>query len=72
MMPAATLTVGDQVNYTGAIAGYLQNPGTVQPDQGDGLTRILWADGFALSVLAAGDPFFNQLQIVSTPPPPSS
>ena len=66
MPTITTVSPGDQVNYTGTIAGYLQNPGTVQPDQGDGLTRILWADGLALSVLSSGDPLFGEIEIVST------
>jgi hypothetical protein len=63
-MPVTTLHPGDQVNYTGTISGYLQNPGTVQPDMGDGLTRILWADGFALSVLAPGDAMYANMDVL--------
>jgi hypothetical protein len=70
-MPATTLNPGDQVHYTGNISGYLQNPGIVQPDQGDGLIRILWADGFTLSVLSPGDPLLASLQQVSVRMPPS-
>jgi hypothetical protein len=68
-MPASMLNPGDQVNYVGTINGYFQDPGTVQPDQGDEQIRILWADGFSLSVLSPGDPMFASLQTsVLTPP----
>jgi hypothetical protein len=53
---------GDQVNYTGSITGYGGNPGTVQPDWGDGLVRILWADGWSLSVLPADHPMLADLE----------
>jgi hypothetical protein len=69
VMPSnTTLAPGDQINYTGSITGYLQNPGTVQPDQGDGLTRILWGDGYAFSVLSPGDPFFGEVVVVPVNP----
>jgi hypothetical protein len=67
-MPAATVfNPGDQINYTGNISGYLQTPGVVQPDQGDGLTRILWADGFAMSVLSASYPSVSNFEVIAAP-----
>ena len=67
MPPASIFNTGDQINYTGNISGYLQTPGIVQPDQGDGLTRILWADGFAMSVLAFSAPMAPVFEIVVAP-----
>jgi hypothetical protein len=68
-MPGGTFNPGDQVNCTDDISEYLQNPGTVQPDQGDGLIRILWADGFSLSVLSPSDAMLASLQLASPPGP---
>jgi hypothetical protein len=59
------LTPGTAVNYTGTISGYAANPGTVQPSMGDGVIRILWDDGFALTVLLPdpGTPMMSDLAL---------
>ena len=67
-MALTTIIPGAQVSYTGSVSGYLQTPGTIQPDQEDGLIRILWADGFSLSILSPGDPLLANLSAVAAPP----